>query len=187
MRNETKRNGIIIGALLITIALMTIGYAALATQLTVNGTASTGNASWDVSFLSITKNETLSTTDAVENSTPTASGTAATFDVTLPKPGSKMVYDIVVQNTGTIDATFKSITGIEELNAQAPTAITYTATRLDAADGNVISGEGDLLSAADNNKNYFRVTVEWPVSSTDVPTGTVSKTGTIYLDYQQKQ
>ena len=45
MRNESKRNGIIIGALLITIALMTVGYAALATQLTINGTASTGDAS----------------------------------------------------------------------------------------------------------------------------------------------
>ena len=56
MRNESKRNGIIIGALLITIALMTVGYAALATQLTINGTASTGDDSWNISFLSITKN-----------------------------------------------------------------------------------------------------------------------------------
>lgn len=183
MRSENKRNGIIIGALLITIALMTVGYAALATQLTINGTASTGDASWNISFLSITKNATLSTTDAVENSAPTASGTAATFDVKLPQPGSKMVYDVVVQNTGSIDATFNAISGIDELNSTAPTAIEYSAVRLDAADGTVVTGPGDLLAAG---KNYFRVTIEWPSSSTEVPTDTTSKTGTIYIDYAQK-
>ena len=184
MKSESKRNGIIIGALLITIALMTVGYAALATQLTINGTASTADASWDISFLSINKNTTLSSTDAVENAAPTATGTAATFDVTLPRPGSKMVYDIVVQNTGTIDATFRELTGINELNALAPTEIKYSAVRLDGEDGNVVSGTGDLVNTT--GKNYFRVTVEWPQESTTVPTGAISKTGTIYLDYEQK-
>lgn len=184
MRNETKRNGIIIGALLITIALMTIGYAALATQLTINGTASTGDARWNISFLSISKNETLSTTDAVEVEEPTATGTAATFNVTLPKPGSKIVYDLVVQNTGTIDATFQEITGVDELNAAKPTQITYTVDRLDAADGSVVTGTGDLVNTT--GKNYFRVTIEWPTTSDVVPTETTSKTGTIYLDYVQK-
>lgn len=184
MKSESKRNGIIIGALLITIALMTVGYAALATQLTINGTASTADASWDISFLSIEKNTTLSSNDAVENSAPTATGTAATFDVTLPKPGSKMVYDIVVQNTGTIDATFKELNGVEELNTAAPQEIKYTAVRLDGENGDVVTGTGDLLNTT--GKNYFRVTVEWPQASNTVPTGAVSKTGTIYLDYQQK-
>ena len=187
MKNETKRNGIIIGALLITIALMTIGYAALATQLTINGTATTGNASWDISFLSITKNATLTTTDAVENATPTATGTSATFNVTLPKPGSKVVYDLVVQNKGSIDATLENITGVTELNAAAPTQITYTVNKTDAS-GNTIT-DMDLLKATDTatpGKNYFRVTIEWPSTSTDVPTGTTTKTGTINLNYVQK-
>ena len=157
MRNETKRNGIIIGALLVTIALMTIGYAALATQLTINGTASTGDASWDISFLSITKNTTLSTTDAVEVDEPTASGTAATFTET---------------------------TGVTELNAAAPTQITYKVDRLDSENGSPVQGTGDLLNTT--GKNYFRVTIEWPASSTEVPTETTTKTGTIYLNYEQK-
>ena len=184
MRNETKRNGIIIGALLITIALMTIGYAALATQLTINGTASTGDATWAISFLSIAKNETLSTADAVEVADPTATGTAATFNVKLPKPGSKMVYDLVVQNTGTIDATFQEVTGVDELNKAAPTQITYKVERLDSANGSPVEGTGDLLNTT--GKNYFRVTIEWPATSEVVPTETTSKTGTIYLDYVQK-
>lgn len=184
MKNETKRNGIIIGALLITIALMTIGYAALATQLTINGTASTGDAKWDISFLSIAKNETLSSAEAVENEEPSAAGTAASFNVTLPKPGTKMVYDLVVQNAGTIDAVYKSVEGVDEANAMEPTQIVYTVERLDAADGSAVTGEGDLV--ATTGKNYFRVTVEWPSTSEEVPTETVAKTGTIYLNYEQK-
>lgn len=184
MRNETKRNGIIIGALLITIALMTIGYAALATQLTITGTAGTGDAKWDISFLSIAKNTTLSTADAVEVAQPTASGTAATFNVTLPKPGSKIVYDLVVQNKGTIDATFKEVTGVTEANAAEPTVITYTVDRLDAENGTAVTGEGDLLNTT--GKNYFRVTIEWPADAGMPTTATTSKTGTIYLDYSQK-
>lgn len=184
MKNENKRNSIIIGALLITIALMTVGYAALATQLTINGSANTAEASWDISFLSINKNTTLSTADAVENETPTATGTAATFNVSLPRPGSRMVYDIVVQNTGTIDATFKQLTGMEELNTAAPIEIQYSAVRLDKENGSIVTGTGDLLNT--DGKNYFRVTIEWPESSTTIPTTATSKTGTIFLDYQQK-
>ncbi len=183
MRNDAKRNGVIIGALLITIALMTIGYAALATQLTINGTASTGDASWNIEFESITKNADLTTAGATEKSLPTASGTAATFNVELAQPGAKMTYDLVVVNNGTIDATFNEITGIDELNTAEPKAITYKAERLDGADGSPVTGSGDLLA---KGKNYFRVTVEWPADSTTVPTETTSKTGTIYLDYVQK-
>lgn len=181
MRNETKRNGILIGALLITIALMTVGYAALATQLTINGTAGSGDSSWSIDFTSIEKNTALSSTGVTEVNTPTASGTAITFNVNLSKPGDKMVYDVTVKNSGSIDAVFKQLTGVEEINTQAPLDITYTVQRLDV-NGQVLTGEGDLLS---NQNNYFRITIEWNPNSTAIPE-VKSKTGTIYLDYQQK-
>ena len=95
-----------------------------------------------------------------------------------------MVYDLVVQNTGTIDATFQEVTGVDELNAAEPTQITYKVERLDSANGSPVLGAGDLLNTT--GKNYFRVTIEWPKSSETVPTGTTSKTGTIYLNYVQK-
>ena len=184
MRSESKRNGIIIGALLITIALMTVGYAALATTLTINGTAGSGDASWDISYKSITKNNTLSTTDAVEVDQPTASGTSASFNVTLPNPGSTIVYDLVVQNKGTIDATFDSVSGVDAINAQEPSVIKYKVDRLDSENGSIVVGQGDLLNTT--GLNYFRVTISWPSDSTTVPTGVTSKTGTINLEYVQK-
>jgi hypothetical protein len=94
-----------------------------------------------------------------------------------------MVYDIIVQNTGTIDAALSSVTGVVEINQAEPTAITYTFNRLDPATDQVVSDTGDLLHGTINK---FRLTITWPASSTSVPTGTTSKSGTIYLDYVQK-
>lgn len=185
MKENSKRNTIIISGLFVAILVMAVGYAALAASLTINGTASTGDATWQIEYASITKNVALSTADAEEIEAPTASGTAATFSVKLPKPGSKMVYDLVVENKGSIDATLKEIAGVEALNAAAPTAITYKVDRLDGANGNVTTSTGDLDNTT--GKHYFRVTVEWPsVDNQTIPTGETSKTGTINLEYVQK-
>ncbi len=181
MKNEVKRNGIIIGILLITIALMTIGYAALATQLTIG--EKNKSEKWNISFESITKNDELSTEDAIENNGPSATSTAVTFDVTIPNPGSKIVYDLVVQNTGTIDAIFKEVKGITEANQSEPTNIVYKIERLDSKNGKVATGTGNLVNTT--GKNYFRLTIEWP---NDAPSKTdnTSKINTIYIDYSQK-
>ena len=185
MKENSKRNTIIISGLFVAILVMAVGYAALAASLTINGTATTGDATWKIEFESITKNTSLSTADAVEVAEPTASGTAATFSVKLPKPGSKIVYDLVVENKGSIDATLKQITGVEALNSAAPTAITYKVDRLDGANGSVTTSTGDLDNTT--GKHYFRVTVEWPsVDNQTIPTGETTKTGTISLDYVQK-
>ena len=181
MRNETRRNGIIIGALLITIALMTVGYAALATQLSIEGTSSISDASWNIGFTSITKNEALSTVGATEKVAATTSGTSASFNVELAKPGDKIVYDLIVQNNGTIDATLKEVSGVDAINAEEPTDITYTVQRIDS-DNTVITGQGDLLSG---NTHKFRVTIEWNANASSIP-GTKTKTGTINFNYEQK-
>ena len=49
---KDKKN-ILIGALVFVIAMMAVGYAALSANLTVNGTSSSGNATWNIDFKSI--------------------------------------------------------------------------------------------------------------------------------------
>ena len=185
MKKEEKKNKLIIGALLITIALMTIGYAALAAQITLNTGNNKSIDKWNISYQSITKNTTLSSTDAIENEKPTTSGTAFTYNITLPAPGSKIVYDLVIENTGTIDATFKGIVGVNEINATLPTQITCSVKRLNSMNGKIVSGTTDLLNT--NGKNYFRVTIEWLKDSSTSTITSTTKSGTIYLDYVQKQ
>ena len=175
MRRGSNKNSIIISCLIVAIIAMSVGYAALAEQLTINGTAGTGNASWSIVFESISKNNTLSTSGVNEISEPTASGTSATFNVTFDKPGSKIVYDVVVKNGGKIDDVYEGMSGVDEANEAAPTEIQY---KVEKTDANV-----DLLH---NETDTYRITIEWPSSSTTVNKETTSKQATIHFDYAQK-
>src|SRR5574344_802847 len=133
MKSEKTRNSLIIVGLMVAIVIMSVGYAALAQQLTINGTAGTGDANWNIEFNSISKNTTLTTEGATELATPTASGTSATFNVELAYPGASITYDIEVQNKGTIDATLTSVDGVEAANSSEPSQIVYSIERVDAS------------------------------------------------------
>lgn len=170
---KSKKN-LLIGGLLIAIVAMSIGYAALAQQLTITAKSDLTDASWKIQFEDITLDTTASK-GATEVTAPSASGTAASFDVKLAYPGAKAVYKIKVKNAGTIDAYLKSIAGVSEANSADPTVIKYTVTGVSEMDDLDASAEAEAI-----------VTVEWVSSETDtIPTGTVSKTATIYLNYEQ--
>lgn len=165
----SKSKNIIIGALLVAIVAMSVGYAALAQQLTINGKANI-NASWNIEF---TKIESTTLTGATVKGTPTATGTSATFEVDLAYPGATAVFDITVENKGTIDAVLDSITGVDTANLATPTELQYEVIGITAND--------DLLAG---NSTTFQVKVTWEDSNT-IPTET-TKTATITLNYAQK-
>lgn len=174
MKRENK-NSIIITSLIIAIVAMSVGYAALASQLTINGTAGTGGATWSIEFANIVKNDSLSTAGVKENNDPTVTGTSATFDVSLDYPGAKIVYDVTVKNGGTIDAVYVSADGVDAANDSEPKQIQYTVEKTDGS-LDILSGENDT----------YRITIEWLASSNEVPTGVTTKTATIHLNYEQK-
>lgn len=169
----SKTKNVIIGGLLIAIVAMSVGYAALAQQLTINGTANI-NASWNIAFTKIVEG-TL--TGATTKDTPTISGTSATFEVDLAYPGATATYDITVENKGSIDATLQSISGLDATNSSEPTQIQYEITGITA---------GEDLNSTETTT--FHVTVKWVASddNTDVIPTTTSKTATITLNYVQK-
>lgn len=169
--NSSKKN-ILIGALLVAIIAMSIGYAAMAQQLTISGSANFSDASWSINFTTITLDATK-TKGATEVSAPSIVGTTASFDVKLAYPGAKAVYNIEVENAGSIDAVLKTISGVTEANSAEPTGIKYTVDGIAA---------NDTLDAS--QKKQFTVTVEWLDTDT-IPTTNTSKTATIYLNYEQ--
>lgn len=186
MRKDTSRNAIIIIGLLVAIFVMSIGYSLLSRQLTITGTSGTGSASWDIKFTSISKNTTLSSTAGVtEVAVPSVSGTSTTFNVAFDYPGAKIVYDLIVTNDGTINATYVDYAGLNEVNLAEPTQISYSIVRLNPNDDTELTGTGDLLST---ETNKFRITIEWlsTEEGDTVPTGTTSKIGTLALNYRQK-
>jgi len=166
---KNKKNVVIV-ALLIVVVAMSVGYAALAQQLNINGTANV-DASWNVVFTDIAEGEM---NDAETVGEITASGTSATFEVDLKNPGASATYDITVENKGSIDATLESITGVDAANAAEPVDVQYTVT-------GITEGE-DLLASGTTT---FHVVVTWAADSDEIPTET-SKTATITLNYVQK-
>lgn len=100
-----KKNRMIIGMMAM-VFVMVIGYAAFATNLTINGTASI-ESNWRVEF---TKIEEISKTNGTTvTEIPTASGTTATFNVDFTTPGDEIEYQITVENKGTLDAIIDDI------------------------------------------------------------------------------
>ena len=174
MSKETGRNTMIIVGLLVAIIVMSVGYAVLAQTLTINGTAGTGDASWNIAFDTLAVDTATSTAGLTETH-EILSTTTASFDVTLNQPGDKIVYNVTIANNGTIDATYTGFTGVTDVNAVDPTAIQYTVVKTDATE--------DLLNG---DTDTFTITVEWLAASKTVDANTTSKTATIAFDYVQK-
>ena len=148
------------------ICIMAIGYAAFATNLTINGTANI-TSTWKVLF---TKIEEVSKTSGVTiNKVPTAEGTNATFNVDLTSPGDKIVYKITVANQGTLDAIINDITASET----GSDAIKFEITGIK---------KGDKL--AKSATTTFNVTISYDESVTIQPALTDSIL-TININYVQ--
>ena len=166
---DTKAKNIIIGALLAAVAIMAVGYAALAQTLKINGTASI-TSTWNVAITGITEGTpTGSATNAEDVS---YDGTSATFNVNLVKPGDKMVYEITVKNSGTLNA---KLTGLTVNPAEpASTGIYYKVTGV----------EQNVTTLDANAENTITVEVGWNASDTTMPVETTQAL-TVNLTYTQ--
>ena len=100
MESERKSKGIIIGVLCAVIVFMSIGFAALSSQLTINGNATISDT-WNVQITNIEKKE--GSTGVTETSQPTHTATTANFNVSLKEPGDYAIYTVTVKNTVTKD------------------------------------------------------------------------------------
>lgn len=163
---------IVLFSLLGVIIAMSVGYAALAQQLAINGTTNI-SASWDVKITDIKANSLVGAT--VSDGFPTYTATNASFDVSLAYPGASASFDITIANNGTIDAILESITGLSETNSGEPSYLTYTLSGITT---------GETLTAGASNSTAT-ISVTWDKSSTSVPEGKVSKTASINLNYVQ--
>ena len=105
-----KQKKIIIVSLCVVVCIMAVGFAAFSTTLNINGTSSI-ESNWKVVFTNI--QELNKSSGVTINNPPTASGTTATFDVDLEKPGDSIEYQITVENQGTLDAIIEDINASE--------------------------------------------------------------------------
>ncbi len=181
MRKENAIQNYVIVILAIVILVMSVGYALYTQPLTINGTAHVAAAKWQVEFDENTRNHSL-LGDATVTS-ESVSGTTASYEISLAKPGDQYTLETRVHNAGTIDAKLVRITlgGLTDVQKKY---IAYTITY----DGVTYSSSTDGLTlalAAGEYKNVS-VTVKYglPTEASDLPTTAVDVSLTATLNYE---
>lgn len=158
MRRKQRNKKLVIVAILL-LMVISIGYAAISTTLTINGTASIAKTSWNVHFENL-----VETTGGVTPTTaPSVTGTETTeitYAVTLEKPGDFYEFTVDVKNGGTINAKIAE-NGVQntELTTEQAKYAKYTVTY---ADGTAIA-DGDKLakSGETGDTRTVKVRVEY--------------------------
>ena len=163
---EDKKK-VLIGILSVLVCIMAVGYALLAQELTINGSASI-DSTWRVEITNIASKDVVG--DAVNKTDPSYTATTANFSVGFTQPGDSITYDITVTNKGTLDAVVESIT----VNKGNNPAITYTTSSLK---------RGDKI-AKNNGTNTLTVKVDYDSSVTSQPASTTNNI-TVTINYQQ--
>ena len=143
-----KSKNILLGVLVVGLVSMTVAYAALSTNLKINGTATVAATKWNVRIegwaLDNSSTATGSTTGTSTDSTNVTK--IEGFTATLNKPGDFVKYNFKIANRGTIVAIKDSFNASLKLKSQtggtdqAPTWGTET-TQNATAYGNITNGD----------------------------------------------
>ena len=184
MKTGNKKFVVIAVILLIAIS---IGYAALSTTLSINGTANIASSSWDIHFANL-----QTTTGSVTPTTaPTVSGTSTTsltWAVSLAEPGDFYEFTIDAVNGGSINAKIAE-NGITKTTL-TPTQDTYVNYTVTYSDGTAIAA-GDTLakSGETGSTKTIKVRVEFDPNVTaeqlNALTDSLALTLNFSLDYVQ--
>ena len=168
MKTRQKQRIVILtlGAVILGLVL---GYAALSQVLNINGTSSI-SGDFNIQIVALDEN----TMNHAQTVSKTGLGTTTvSFTVDLESPGASAIYDVTVENKGSIDAVLKSIEGIDEANLSAPLDVKFSTTGIE---------EGDPLLKG--QRKTFQVQVRWDSSATEIPTS--NKTLVLKLNYEQQ-
>lgn len=168
MKTRQKQRIVILtlGAVILGLVL---GYAALSQVLNINGTSSI-SGDFNIQIIALDEN-TMNHAGTVSKSG--LGTTTVSFTVDLESPGASAIYDVTVENKGSIDAVLKSIEGIDEANLSAPLDVKFSTTGIE---------EGDPLLKG--QRKTFQVQVRWDSSATEIPTS--NKTLVLKLNYEQQ-
>lgn len=182
--SNKKTKGVML-LLVIAVILMTVGFAAYAQRLNINGNVTVKGKPWNVHFESGTVTPTTGG-KAVTAKSATVSETDFAFTVTLEKPGDFYEATVNVINEGSMNAYLKKIT-MSDISTHSKYLL-YTVTYNNGTTYSATSNVSGVTLAADAT-HPVKVRVEYlePASSTDLPSGDVTVTVTGNLDYSSEQ
>ena len=169
MRVKNQRRQMMKLLLFILLVSISMGYALLRTNLTINGTSKIKGNTWDIHF------ENLNVTDgSVELSTDDVAAaigsntTEVSYTVTLNTPGDFYEFTVDAVNAGSIDGMVESVTS--KLNDTVITTLpAYLDYSVSYSDGVTIS-PNQYLKAGETETYKVRIEFKKDISSSDLPT-----------------
>lgn len=107
MKRKSNVQTFIIIMLIITIVVMSVGFALADIDLTLTGDTTIKSSSWNVKFQD---NSFVNNPGSEIANNIVVNNTTVTYDITLSEVGDIFDYNIVVENLGSFDAKLKTIT-----------------------------------------------------------------------------
>ena len=181
--NKKLLYSMVIVALVLSVVGISIGFAAMSTQLTINGTATVTPVTWKIKFQDLSK--VTGEDDLIVTAPQITSDThIGNYALKLTKPGDKVAYKFSVINTGTINAELTSYTfatptitgtGANAVNDAAIVSknLKYTLTYND--ENKTAIQVGDALNV--NQSKELILTVEYDAAADDLPEDEVTIAG----------
>ena len=191
--NKKVLYGLVALALVLSVVGISIGFAAMSTDLTINGSAEVVPASWDIKFKDLSSPTIAGDAEVTTAPTITSDTHIGNYAVKLTKPGDSVTYTFKVANDGTIDAKLTdfikatpTFTGTGATASADATIVQnnflYTVTY---SDDTAITKDTDELDA--ESYKTVKLVVGYKADATELPTNTVTISGLdVTFTYGQK-
>lgn len=191
--NKKVLYGLVALALVLSVVGISIGFAAMSTDLTINGSAEVVPASWDIKFKDLSSPTITGDAEVTTAPTITSDTHIGNYAVKLTKPGDSVTYTFKVANDGTIDAKLTdfikatpTFTGTGATASADATIVqnnfVYTVTY---SDDTAITKNTDELDA--ESYKTVKLVVGYKADATELPTNTVTISGLdVTFTYGQK-
>ncbi len=167
---KKQENQKLIAIVIVLLMLISIGYAALTTTLTINGTANIGQTSWLVYFTNVVPNANNNVVQVVTEPTTTGKTTTTlNWAVNMDTPGQRYEFTVDAVNEGSIDAMIGAETEnliTQGLSTAQKKYLDYTVTYING----VAVEKNDKLAAGETKTLKVRLEFKEDVNAADLPT-----------------
>ena len=170
MRVKKQRRQMMKLLLFILLVSISMGYALLRTNLTINGTSKIKGNTWDIHFenLNVTEGSVELSTEDSAAVIDTTTKTDITYTVTLNQPGDYYEFTVDAVNAGSIDGMVESVTS--KLNDTVITTLpAYLDYSVSYSDGVEIL-PNQYLKAGETETYKVKIEFKKDISSSDLPT-----------------
>ena len=166
-------------SLFLSVIGISVGFAAMSTELRVNGTTTVAPANWKIKFLNLSS-PTIVGDASVETAPQIQSDThIGNYEVKLTKPGDTITYTFDITNDGTLDAELSSYTFTNPtITGTGATALkdaeivkknlVYTLTYMD---GSSINNNDELKKG---ETKTLKLVIGYDSAANELPTNSVS-------------